>query len=290
MTMAVIIDDLEPSLSLLSETGKAVLAPPCRWIQNVVTAVAREKGWRVVQYDGFCAWARETLASDDQWFVLDPLLVSGGLNLGAARQVRLRRVLQGNEWVVRGLDTSAFDDACTTASFALLDDVAVSGDTLEYAIEQVHRSGGQVAQIAVCVGSGVARKRIAAIAPHAEWIPFVRGDDIAIHLRDACPFIPYSGRPVSSRHPIITEHGPLEVRLPTVSLRVGPWRDIYGDFRVLNVVTQARLSIAHSLTESLGRAATVGDLGLLGELVCVPLYPHQDAESATALSDLARGM
>lgn len=288
--MTVIIDDLDAAICLLSELGKNILTGPCRNIQCVVRSVAREKGWRFVPYEELRAWACTTIDSTVRWLILDPLLARHTADFRTARSVRLRRVLEHGEWTVKGLDISAMQEGDSTSGFALFDDVAASGDTLEYAVRQVHSFGGKVEKIAVGVGSTTARRRIAAVVPQVQWAQFFESPDVAVHLRDACPFMPHSGRPVADRSVIETDRGAIEIRLPSVSLRIGPWREIYGDFRVLAAVAQGRISVERGLSEVLGREATVGDLSLLGDSVCLPLYAHQSARDATRLSDVARGL
>jgi hypothetical protein len=282
--MPVLIDDIEEAMGFLSEIGRAVIGPIARHIRDTVVTVGRARGWNVVRHSEFAEWAQIKLDSG-VWIVLDPIMAARPLPQ-ATCPLTLGRELDNGRATILDVDTGGLSSLSETP-IGLLDDAAATGATIERAVSLARARGCETTRIRVCVSTHLARARMLRAAPDSQIDSFVGGDQVAVHLRDACPYLPLSGRRVRNRPAVPTTHGPVELRLPSAAINAGPWQDLYSDFRVTHAAIQARHYIATQLSMVLSRDATVEDVAILGKGIGLPAYPHQPVEGQTLLSAIA---
>lgn len=252
-----IIDDVCASLALMTELGRQVSSEAALQVREAVLAYAARRGWSVVPYEQFAAWAlRLVNDSAHDWLVLDPLFPVPTPGSRVSR-MRLSRV-----------GPARFDGDVLSAqvekghSFGLLDDAAASGATLRHVARLVQQSGATVSTIAVCASTRMARSALLESAP-AGWCDFIRGDWRIMHLRDGCSHLPYTGRSID-QPPLVTARGD-EVRLcvPATAIDRSMWHSLNVVSSIATALKAGRTGVVGKLEEALGRAAAVGDLALL---------------------------
>ena len=257
-----VIDDVEAALATLTELGKTVLTEPSKQVRAAVLAYATRRGWLSVSHGSFMEWALSVLAqSEIPWVVLDPLIPLGSLPVHAFGH-RVSRVHSNGQMHIahRGADLSG---RASSASVGILDDVASSGGTLAHVVESVVRSGGRVDRIALCASS----RRAQDIFWAARRDLFVPGDCRAIHLRDGCPHLAFSGRSTGESVLVGADSAKVELRMPTNLVLGNLWQVLAMDSPIAEAQKAARTDVIRNLRAAIGREPVIADLLLLGKNV-----------------------
>jgi hypothetical protein len=268
-----IIDDVGVALEQLTDYGRSVVGAASDVIRSTVLELARRRQWTVVPYGSYAKWARQVAENDPHfWLVLDPLFPR---TFSASAHFLHPTRVDG-----RGFDLDGAPIIEAGSDIGLLDDAAASGSTLGHVVGIVHRSGARVARIAVCASSRVARDFVARLGIQAGWTDFMPGDWRILHLRDGCPYLPYSGRLISRlSHP--DSGTAIELRAPSSSVVGSVWQVLNLDDSVRNAIRSARITIGTQLAASLGRPAIVQDVIAMGSSVSVVV----ESGAATASLD-----
>jgi hypothetical protein len=279
------MDDVGAASRWLSEMGLWVVAPAAQRVRAAMCDVATGYGWKIQDYDAFARWALERVrASERPWIVVDPLLdTSAMMN---AHRVRLSRVLHGKEWKIELVEAAGQYSTLPSTSIGMLDDAAATGSTIMHMANVLKEQGATLAAVALCCISRSAHAALNGAHPSIEHSYFLQEGRTAIHLRDACAFLPFSGRPSASHPPISTAAGDIVVRFPSVTQKRGPWQHLFSDYRVLAATAYARSEVTNRFMSALGRKPTVADIPLLGSNIPLPAYPRQTVNAETQLTEI----
>ncbi len=215
----VILDDMQASVDRLSDLGKAVVGPIANSIRMSVLLFAAAHNWRVVGHASFSAWVEAQIvgARSVRWLVLDPLFISHS-SADACQGVRLTRTATPSGWQITSGLSAEVSCAVQGAEVGLVDDVAASGLTCRHVCDLVASAGGRVSRIILCTSSDDARSSVVQ-GRDLHWLTFLAGDSDAVHLRDACPCLPFAGRRVWDAPAIETESGCVNVAVPVTAFR-----------------------------------------------------------------------
>lgn len=286
-----IVDDVACALTTMSVLGRCVASDASQAIREAVRKYAARRGWVVVQHDSFVDWAAGAIREDPlSWVILDPLFPRAKLPNNACH-FRLSRRYHHNVTILRS--SEVFDDASTAFELTgerqrlgILDDAVGSGRTLRHMIGLADRKGMHVAAIAACASSRAGRESIQAAHPGLRWSAQFVGDWSTIHLRDGCPYLPYSGVPTGNSVTDAAGMNPVQLRMPSSAVLGHPWQVLCMDSGVAAALSHARSDIPRRLSDELGRPAQICDLPLLGEHVPAPVPVDNSVTHDTALSDL----
>ena len=168
----------------------------------------------------------------------------------------------------------------------MLEDAVASGATLKQVCALLAVRQVVVKRIVVCASTSPARRAIAESIPGVEWLQFMPHGSAAIHLRDACPYLPFSGRPSAAHTPVSTANGPVAIRIPSVTIDRAMWGEAFSDYRVLAATIHARSEISVRFSAALGREAIVSDLPMLGRDIALPAYPGHELTASTPLASI----
>ena len=279
-----IIDDISSAVAGLTELGKAVVGPAARDIRESILLFAAQRGWALLSHESFQQWAAPRSRPGLVWLILDPLYQRR--DLGDAVAVRLRRVGGRDGWELSGWLTDEAQTLIRGRRTGILDDVAFRGNTLRHVSALVRNAGGTPSVVAVAAATAFSRDAVSAEVGDAEWMEFAPGDRSAIHLRDACPCLPFSGRPLTIRPPIPIRDGDLAVAVPQIVLGGGPWGEVRGSPGMIQKLQRANRRMVDRFDMALGRPALVEDIPLLGEGISVPLLTRATAEASTPLAEI----
>ena len=280
-----ILDDVESALAHLTELGRTVVAPVARAIRNTIITFAAVRAWPVVDHQRFVEWATPEAADDSRWLVLDPLCSPTRFG-GNAVRARFRRIGTPEGLTLHGELSESVTRLVSGCSVIVLDDAAATGTTLCEVAQQVRSAGGRVVRFLVCAAQPSGRAAALAAAPDADWFSYASGDFTTIHLRDACPFVPFASRPMWNKPAVPTANGVVEVSMPVSAFRGGVWGQLTMAAGLEQTIMAARRKVVQRLAASLGRPSTVADIPLLGTNVMLPLTPTQVANESTLLADL----
>lgn len=281
-----IIDDVEASLATMTPLGRNVVGQAAKTVRQAVVAHANRRGWPVVGYESYVAWACIAMRPEDRtWLVLDPLFPVQDLGI-RARRLRLTRQFDSSDTIVvrkYAPHTVSIDVSGLSAEIGLMDDAAASGTTLIHVARMAGDSGSVVAQVLLCAGSREAQDRFRKENRSASWSQFVGGDWQVIHLRDGCANLAYSARPIDHK-PIVGVDGvAVELRVASYGVFGNHWQVLYMDRGVREAVTAGRLEVVRALSAALGRQACVRDLSLLGQFVPALVSPGERVTGDVAL-------
>lgn len=271
-TGCLIIDDVEASLSMMTELGLQIVGESAEAIRKAVLAFAARRSWVLVPHRAYVQWASETVKHDEYaWLILDPVFPLAALG-ARARRIRLTRIFHGNDSILSGeyLITGRYEATDLTpvsGNVGVLDDVAASGQTLRRTARLVAQAGGVVAHVVLAASARAARAALPAQFRGARWSAFVRGDWKTLHLRDGCPYMAYSGRPTEQAPMLGVDGVPVEARIMSSDTKGSLWQVVTMDSAVRAAVEAARREIPRRLEQVLGRPARVRDLPLLGRHV-----------------------
>jgi hypothetical protein len=121
--------------------------------------------------------------------------------------------------------------------------------------------------------------------PNLTWDDYLHGDWIIAHMRDGCPFLPFSGRGAGLADIQCTD-GCIEIRLTSTTLPGGLWPVMNIDGSIRDAVRSMRQGVVTDLQQTLGRAPVVEDLLKLGKNVPLVVDAPLSARSSTRLSEL----
>lgn len=286
-----IIDDLDPALALLPSSGHSTIATPAEWVRTAVLEYADRRGWCVVRHATFVEWARGIIASDVRdWLILDPLLEVNGLP-GRAQRVRLTRRFDNNATIVRGasvIEHYPFTPLANSiaASVGVLDDAVASGRTMTHAARMAAKAGATVGHVVTCASMRLGRDTVRARLRNPRWTEYLPGDWAVVHLRDGCPHVPLAGMPARCADAAGDNGAEVELRVPSSTVAGHPWQGLMMDRQVSQAVRDAQAHVAAWLDQAVGRAATVGDLGVLGPNVPAMVGPNTHVDATTTLQSL----
>lgn len=284
-TRVAIIDDFDAACERLTPLGRYIIGNACLPVRDAVINYAQEHHVRIVDHSTFKEWAID-ITKTGTWYSLDPFLSRDHVPRLNVRSIRVSRVMLDGNWVVDA-EGMRINDTVEGSSVSLLDDAAASGNTLlKMATLLLERGAANIERIALCASMQNAATRIAQQLPGARMDQFVSGSFMCVHMRDACPYLPFSGRPSFAHEPVRVTNGIISPRMPTMTLKgPGPWQPFFSDFAVLHAVVQARVRVHQDLSKHLNRPARVEDLSSLGSDVVIPAYPrhvlHADTELAS---------
>jgi hypothetical protein len=265
----VIIDDVDTALALMTELGRDVTSAAVAAVRTAVLNYAVRRKWYMLPHRAYVEWASEIIGSEGRhWLVLDPLFRVAAFG-ERARSVRLSRRFDNSQTIVvrrymhreGGIPLDLPDIA---GDVGLVDDAAASGMTLRYVARLVMQAGGTVQRILLAASSRDARRTVFDARSMVRWQEYMPGDWQALHLRDACPHLPHSGRPTGQAPVTALDGTAVEVRIQSSAVQGNPWQALCMDAAVSNSVTMARVDIARRLSVALGRPACVRDLCFLG--------------------------
>jgi hypothetical protein len=225
------------------------------------------------------------MRTEQSWLILDPLLSPESLNANC-RSVRLSRLAGPNGWQLDGNLPGDVGPFVNGKNVGVVDDVAMTGMTGRCIASLVSEAGGVVSRFAFCASSKSAQASLCSQPAPAAYEVFVQGDFDTIHMRDACPGLPFSGRRVSGLESVDTPTGPVAIAAPVTATRGGPWGRLALDSGLNRSISFARRLLADRLSAALGRAAIVSDLRLLGNDVYLPLRARLQVDSQTALATI----
>jgi len=283
-----LVDDVAASFEHLSPLGEHVLVEAALAVRKAVIGFASSSGWLNLDYRRFTTWARPLVSSDLHWLVLDPLFAI--VHPCGMQRLRVHRVRTGKDWRIDIVNRDALDDAPPGEPLGLIDDTAFSGSTLVELGHMIRRSGRSIARVVLCSSTDYARAAFNSHWTKTTWFQCVAGPHRTIHLRDACPCLPFSGRPYASQPIIPTPEGPVPIRLPIVGREHGLWQYAFADpavrRAVRRAVLRARSSVIERLSAALRTEATIADLSLLGSSVSLPDSPTAAVTPATTLASI----
>lgn len=284
MQDALIIDDIESALAAMTNVGERILTDLSFQIRSGVLALAEKRCWSVVRHGDYSKWALDTAAKSDlPWVILDPLI---SLRTAAARHQRAC-ITRGYVPADALVSVDMHCDESTRGALAavsggagVLDDAVSSGRTLLHVAKRFLAQTAAVVQVAVCASSRMGRDLVIRHLRVARWSQYLDGDWMTAHLRDGCPYLPYTGRATSAA-PIAGVNGcSVPVRIPVSRVRGHVWEAILQSREVREAVEQGKWHAHRAFSEILGRDATVSDLPLLGE--SVPAFVEDDAPVTVA--------
>jgi hypothetical protein len=282
-----ILDDVDTALGHLTELGQLVVAPVARSIRTNVLMFAAVHSWPVLDYRGFVDWASAQIDSESYWLLLDPLCCPAKLSEMVLR-ARLKRVATAAGLKVEGELPAEVATRISGADVTVLDDGVATGSTLCEVVRLVKSAGARVTRFVVCAARPSGRAAASAAAPDASWLSYTASAYKTVHLRDACPFVPFASRPISSQPGIETPNGTVGVSLPVTAFRGGVWGQLAVDSRLGHTIMTGRRDIAVRLSSALGRTATVADIPLLGANVMLQLGSMHKVEADSRLEDVVR--
>ena len=280
-----IIDDVRSASAHLSALGLEVVFPAAASVRRAVLQVARARGWGVIDHSQFGAWVHDIADNRCQWLVLDPLIAVQD-SAPYAQVFRLSRVLHASEWRLELPSDQTFPASLLGRSVGFVDDAVASGSTIRRAISMAREAGAVPTRVVVACATSVGRAAVASEGEPVAIQEYTNGGHVAVHLRDACPFLPFGGRPSAAQPAIDTPNGKVNIRLPSLTRHRGLWASLFSDHRVLAASVSARAEVTNRLSEHLNREAKVGDLPLLGPDVALPAYPRHSVTTTTALREL----
>ena len=282
----VVIDDVGAALSTMTPLGRTLVADTCQRIRDAVRAFAVSRNWSVVAYDSYVNWASEIMMRKaGPWLILDPLFMArADMQPRLWQTLRITRTDRGpREESPEPLDRLAQ----TTGSdpIGVLDDAAGSGSTLRYVVRRVQEAGTSVGHVLLCASTRAARDTVRqSLDGTMIWDEFLpRSDWRIIHLRDACPYLPYTGRRTGQTSLAGTDGVPVEIRYPSTHVSGSLWQVLQMSSPVRAAMTEQYRSVTAGLSAAIGRDATVFDLPMLGRGVPALVAPAQEVSGVTCL-------
>jgi len=264
MPEPLIIDDIGPSLQAMTNLGRQLLDSSVGRLRNAVHGFATRRRWAVVKHSSFSAWARQVAVETGlQWLMLDPLIPATAD--GVWWPLRVSRVHDAGKTFLTGSIVSGLggriDLASSTGLMGIVDDASSSGSTLRAVFQAAMASGLSIKHVLVCASTRLAREALTQTDRELRWSDHVPGDWRILHLRDGCPFLPFSGRATGAL--VHLKSASLEVRVPSTRLNGHLWQVMYMDREVRAANDAMYAEIPKRLSEYLGRPAIVADLSLL---------------------------
>jgi hypothetical protein len=279
----IIIDDIDASLTHLSENGRKVISASARRIRDSVLEYAERRRWAIVAYESYVRWAREFASrSNALWLVADPLFPSN--TLPNATAIRVSRGYPPGSYDIGG-ERDARASLYGSERVGILDDAAGTGGTIRALSSRVASSGGMVSEIVVCASTRTARESTQVRLRAARWTSLIPGDWRICHLRDGCPFLPFTGRKTAQGF-VDTADIRVDVRSSVTHDHGNLWQVLYLDPSINAAIHSAYSTAALALSDLLGRPATVADLPVLGADVPASIVAGEAVAPTTRLMSL----
>jgi hypothetical protein len=272
-TTPLIIDDVESALTQLSALGRDILAPSSLEIRAGVLAFANAHGWAVESHSRFATWCLDRSEDGHEWLVLDALLDTGRF-ARPGRRVRLSRVFSHRGWELEYAD-GGLAPPLSAHRVGIIDDAAVSGDTIAAICQELARTETSASRILLCTTSRQAFKHLSRVSPMSTVDVFVSGDHMALHLRDACPFLPFSGRRIRNTPAFQVQGGRIEPRAAPIALPHPFWGQVYREPQIQRLLAAAYRNAVSQLGHRLKRRPCLADLSLFGPNVTMPVRRDQ---------------
>jgi hypothetical protein len=263
-----IIDDVTPALAMMSVLGREIASPAADDVRTAIVEASAKRGWLVVDHSLFASWATDELTTDARpWLVLDPLLDVAPFT-PRVRACRISRPLGNGTPLLtppvlancESIDWSAF----LGQSIGMVDDAITTGRTVSRMLGETSQRGVIAGRMLVCAASRPACDMLRARAPSLQLRAYVPGDWNTLHLRDICPYLPYSGRLASTLAVQGTGGTSVEVRVPSDLVPGHLWSAICVERGIACTVRGARARCARLFRTALGREPTIRDLLGLG--------------------------
>lgn len=280
----VVLHDVKAACSHLTELGRDVIPKAVAPIANRLVILAALQGWSILRHEEYSAWVHRTLPPDILWLVLDPLLTLEP-DCGPSLTVRASRVATAAGWKIDTSLPEKITEAISGRTVGLIDDVASSGGTLKWIAARVAECGGRLRAVRVGIARDEARTALMSEVHGVDWRSMVSGDCDGVHLRDACPFVPFSGRRLLDFGPIPTPSGRVDLRVPLMAFRGGPWQILNADRGIQMATVEARRQVVGQLARALGRAPTVADVPMLGAFATVTVPKPRRLSATTPLAE-----
>ena len=278
-----VIDDVDSALALATDLGRSILAPAAERVRAAVLGYFARRGWATVQHSAYVKWANGVrLRGQETWFVLDPLFPAPHFDPNF-RPLRISRDID----LRFGKTIQPSGHGAEMGEAGIIDDAASSGRTVRYVATQLLSGIARVSAVTVCASSRVARDVVRASNREIRWSAFVPGDWRAIHLRDGCPHLPFSGRPLDARDPLTLALAPVGGRVLATETPGSLWQVLWLDSSIRRAIVEARCSVARSLAALLGRPALIRDLNLLGGSVAAVVRPGERVTLDSEMETLA---
>jgi hypothetical protein len=286
VTSAVLIDDLDAALAVMSRFGVDIVAAASRAVRDSLLLFASLHDMRVVRHDNFTGWVQDQIDPDYLWLSLDPFGLPQLKSGCEVRQLRLTRRAAAGQLVLEAALPAHIERIIAGRSVGLVDDAVASGGTIRHAAALVADAGGKVEDVVVCASTAKGRDAIRRTIPQLAWAEFVRGDHVALHMRDACAFLPFGGRKFEKGVTLHTTHGEVEVAYHPMAFPGSPWDEVAKSRHTTDAILHAARDIEYALSRALERPATAADVGLLGSHVAIPCYRRHDVQPLTLLKHL----
>jgi hypothetical protein len=280
----IVIDDVRSALNATTPFGQEVLRRSSAMVRDAVLLYAARTSWVCVSHTAFCEWAIQQMDPDYLWLVVDPLLPMTNLPAEAIR-VRATRRPGAKDWVIDDEIQESIKARLGGREIGILDDAAASGDTLRFFANTVARANGQLTDVLVCASTSAARAVLRELVPGCSWAQLCAAPATPIHIRDACPLLPYSGRRLADRK-VSVAGADLSMAAPPMYFRGSLWHQLSRDRAAWTMIREAWRVAAHDVSQSLNRPATVSDIPLIGLDVAIPLFARQNADQDSSLESL----
>lgn len=281
-----VIDDSQAAAARLSPLGREVLQQSTSGIRDAVISFASRRSWSIARYASFAGWASDQLRlHEGPCVVLDPLFETQ-VDTDRIHRVRLSRQFSDTAALRLVMADGTLPEVLGSRNLLIADDAAASGTTLRRMLGLVAEAGGSVGTILLCASSDGARRAIPAMSPTTRWQAYLPGDWRVVHLRDGCPFLPFSGRPVGDALVLNGGATVVERRVPSSAVTGNLWQVLLMDRGVKEAIEQGRRSILSLLRSALGRDPRVKDVPLLGADVPVLVADAGALDPETSLEDL----
>ena len=157
------------------------------------------------------------------------------------RAITLRPSQQYNNLrEVAGPNQSESDCVELSGDIGVLDDAASYGRTLRYVACLAARAGCSIESVVLCGSSRAAQASVHAAMKATQWQSYIRGDWKVLHLRDGCPYLPFSGRPIGRPVLINSFESSVEPRVLAVSIAGNLWQVLLVDRKIRYAISLAR--------------------------------------------------
>ena len=268
---------------MLTPFGQEIVGPSARRVRERVLLLASFRRWDVLHHESYADWLHSNAAADLLWIVLDPLLDRERLPAESV-SLRITRRATPAGWELSDTLPAALLAVVSGRRVGLIDDVAYSGQTLRFVIEQLAGAGARVDRVFLASATAEAEASLAGEVV-TELRRFLNRACPAIHLRDGCFFLPFGGRRLSGLDSIACGDRCLPLRVPATLFPGGLWEELGRDPGVQTALSQAAREIVARCHAALGREPLVRDAALFGDDVAVvltgPFPPDPDAPLAS---------
>jgi hypothetical protein len=283
-----VIDDTAAAVGMLTEAGRHILEPAVSHVRNSILLFAATRRWPIITHSDYVEWVAGQLDPDYVWLVLDPLMPLPKAPV-QAYPLRMSRKLEGRSWVFDVALPADVQCAVSQSEVGVLDDAVSSGATVLELNRLLQAVGAGVVDVISAIASGEGIKRLRATLPEVSIARFATEFGEGIHLRDACPFLPFSGRRVLGRTVDLSNGTALDCAYPAAQFRGAVWPILRQDPAVRHAMWSSYSTVLDRARAALGRPATVADIPLLGADISLPLV-NRPIQASDRLATLVPAM